>query len=78
VLAAMSSDFNGSYTGFIKNQAEQTHRHLLGLPWSGAQQTAFERLSQESQAKRLAIEAADQTDFESWRLAYLDATKLTP
>jgi glutamate--cysteine ligase len=78
VLAAMGRDFNGSYTAFIKTQAEQTHRHLLGLPWSAAQQTAFERLSQESQAKRLAIEAADTADFESWRLAYLDAAKLTP
>ncbi len=78
VLAAMSQDFGGSYTGFIKAQAEQTHRHLQALPWAAAQQTAFERLTQESLAKRLAIEAADRTDFESWRLAYLDAANLTP
>jgi glutamate--cysteine ligase len=78
VLQAMHQDFNGSYTGFIRAQSEQTHQHLLALPWSAAQQSSFERMSQESQAKRLAIEAADSQDFESWRVAYLDAANLTP
>ena len=76
MLAAMGSDFGGSYTAFIRAQAAQTQQHLLGLPWSAAQQAEFEALSQRSEEKCAAIEAADSVDFETFRLAYLAPERL--
>jgi glutamate--cysteine ligase len=76
VLATMQADFGGSYTQFIRAQAEQTRAHIVALPWSGAQQAAFEALSRQSLEQRCAIEAADTEDFESWRQAYLAPQRL--
>jgi glutamate--cysteine ligase len=67
----VQQDFAGSYTGFIRAQAEQTRSHLLGLPWGPAAQAEFDAMAAESVAKRLAIEAADTVDFETYRQAYL-------
>jgi glutamate--cysteine ligase len=78
VLSTMQRDFGGSYTGFIKAQAEQTRNHLLALPWSAEQQAAFEAMARASAAQRLAIEAADKLDFETFRQAYLAAETLEP
>ena len=76
VLATLKSDFAASYTGFIRAQATQTQQHLLALPWSAEQQTAFETMARESIDKRCGIEAADTEDFESFRLAYLAPQRL--
>ena len=70
-LAALQQDFAGSYTGFIRAQAEQTRNHLLALPWGPAAQAEFVAMADESVAKRQAIEAADTVDFETYRQAYL-------
>ncbi len=76
VLDTMQSDFGGSYTAFIRAQAEQTRAHLMALPWSADQQTTFEAEARASLEQRCAIEAADTEDFESWRLAYLAPQRL--
>ena len=80
VLATLNSDFAGSYTAFIRAQAAQTAAHLAALPWSQEQQAAFEAEAAASLVARNAIEVADRQagpqDFESWRLAYLDAARL--
>jgi glutamate--cysteine ligase len=78
MLSAMQSDFGGSYTAFIRAQAEQTRNHMLALPWSAAHQAAFEALARVSVEKRLAIEAADTVDFETFRQAYLSEQTLEP
>ncbi|MDO8419442.1 MAG: glutamate--cysteine ligase [Rubrivivax sp.] len=78
MLSVMQRDFGGSYTAFIRAQAEQTRNQMLALPWSADQQAAFETMALESVAKRLAIEAADQVDFETFRLAYLSEDTLEP
>ena len=78
MLSAMQRDFGGSYTGFIRAQAEQTRNHLLALPWSAEQQAAFEEMARASVAKRQAIEAADTVDFETFRQAYLSEATLEP
>ena len=70
-LATLQRDFGGSYTGFIRAQAEQIRSHLLGLPWGPAAQAEFEAMAAESVAGRLAIETADTVDFETYRQAYL-------
>lgn len=77
-LEAMRQDFEGSYTAFIRAQAEQTRRHLLALPWSDSAQAEFESMARESVQERKAIEAADDVDFETFRVNYLAADRLTP
>jgi glutamate--cysteine ligase len=76
VLATMKQDFGGSYTGFIRAQAEQTRAQMLARPWQAEQQAAFSAMAQVSLRRRDAIEAADTVDFETWRLAYLDPATL--
>ncbi len=71
VLAVMQRDFAGSHIDFVRAQSEQTRNHLLSLPWTAAQRAEFEAEAQTSEAKRRAIEAADEVDFETFRRAYL-------
>ena len=78
VLATMKSDFNNSYTAYIRAQSAQTRAHLMSLPWAQEQQARFERMAQASLDQRGAIEAADQVDFEAFRQAYLDPSRLVP
>jgi glutamate--cysteine ligase len=80
VLATMAADFNGSYTGFIRAQAEIARRTIMAQPWTPQQQREFEAQALESITKRQAMEAADAAsgqDFEAWRCAYLDPLRLT-
>jgi glutamate--cysteine ligase len=76
VLAAMRQDFAGSYTGFVRAMAEQTRARHMALPWSREQQSRYEAMALDSLMKRQAIETADTLDFESWRKAYLDPSRL--
>lgn len=76
VLATMQRDFGGSYTAFIRAQAEQTRHALLALPWTAAQQAAFQQQARRSVEQQQAIEAADTVDFETWRQAYLAPERL--
>jgi glutamate--cysteine ligase len=78
VLSVMQRDFEGSYTAFIRAQAEQTRNLIRALPWSSGDQAAFEAMARVSVERRLAIEAADTLDFETWRLAYLSEETLEP
>ncbi|HSQ72306.1 MAG TPA: glutamate--cysteine ligase [Rubrivivax sp.] len=78
MLSAMRRDFGGSHTAFIRAQAEQTRNQMLALPWSAQHQAAFEAMARISVERRLAIEAADEVDFETWRLAYLSEETLAP
>jgi glutamate--cysteine ligase len=78
VLATMKSDFNNSYTAFIRAQATQTQQRLLSMPWSAEQQMRAAREAAESLSQRAAIEAADTVDFETWRQAYLAPERLLP
>jgi glutamate--cysteine ligase len=72
----MQRDFGGSYTAFIRAQAEQTRHALLALPWTAAQQGAFQQQAWRSVEQQQAIEAADTVDFETWRRAYLAPERL--
>ena len=78
VLQAMKQDFAGSYTAFVRAQAEQTRQHITALPWSADQQAAFEAQALASRELQRQTEAADTVDFETWRLAYLDPATLMP
>ncbi|MBL8342109.1 MAG: glutamate--cysteine ligase [Rubrivivax sp.] len=76
VLATMQHDFAGSYTAFVRALSEQTRANHMALPWSREQQSRCEAAALESLMRRQAIEAADTMDFESWRRAYLDPSRL--
>ena len=78
VLQSMRQDFAGSYTGFIRAQAEQICQHILALPWSAEQQATFEAQAHSSREAQRQTEAADTLDFETWRQAYLDPATLMP
>jgi glutamate--cysteine ligase len=76
VLATMQRDFGGSHIDFVRAQSEQTRNLLLAQPWSSDKQAGFEAQAEASTSARLAIEAADTVDFETWRLGYLAAERL--
>jgi glutamate--cysteine ligase len=70
VLAVMQRDFGGAYVDFVRAQSEQTRNLLLARPWPAAQQAEFEAEARASEARRSAIEAADDVDFETFRQVY--------
>ncbi|MBI5718515.1 MAG: glutamate--cysteine ligase [Burkholderiales bacterium] len=76
VLATVQHDFGGSYTAFVRAMAEQTRAGHMALAWNREQQSRHDAMALESLMKRQAIEAADDIDFETWRLAYLDPARL--
>jgi glutamate--cysteine ligase len=76
VLAMMQRDFGGSHIAFLRAQSQQTRNLLLALPWTSAQQQAHTASAQASLAERAALEAADEVDFETFRLAYLAPERL--
>jgi glutamate--cysteine ligase len=76
ILQTMQQDYDNSFARFIQQQSIKTRDQILALPWSSQQQAHFEQLSQQSVADQKAIEAAESTDFETFRLAYLSASAL--
>ncbi len=76
VLAAMQADFGGSHARFIQAQSLQTRAHFREQPLPPDERARFEAEARESIAGRMAIEAADTVDFETWRRAYLAPERL--
>jgi glutamate--cysteine ligase len=76
VLRAMSAHHDDSFIAFARGQSALTHRYLLGLPWSDAQQARFEALAKRSLDDQRAIEAADSMPFEVYRQEYVSAERL--
>ena len=76
VLAAMQSNFDGSYVAFTRAQSAQTQAHLLGLPLSEELQAQFVAMSQASVQLQKQIEASDTLSFEDYRQHYLAAERL--
>ena len=76
VLAAMASEHENSFVGFVRQQSLQTREALLALPFSNAQQAAFEAESAQSVQDQRAIEAADTLPFEQYREQYVSPRRL--
>jgi glutamate--cysteine ligase len=76
VLATMAKDFDNSFVKFVRAQSEKTRDTLQALPWTAAQQSHFEALSQESVAAQKRIEAADTMPFEIYRQQYVSPDRL--
>ena len=71
VLAAMAQQHGSNFEAFTRAQSSAARDHLLGLPWSAAQQQRYVALAEESLAAQKAIEAADTLPFETWRQQYM-------
>ena len=76
VLAAIRQEHSDSFVGFVREQSQQTHAHLLGLPWSAKQQARFEAMATLSFEAQRAIEAADTMPFEVYRQEYTSPARL--
>ena len=76
VLATMAKDHDNSFVAFARAQSASTKNTLLGLPYSVAQQAAFEELTRQSIIEQKKIEAADTLPFESYRQQYVSAERL--
>jgi glutamate--cysteine ligase len=76
VLAAVVKEHGSSFVAFARAQSAKTRETLLGLPFSAAQQAAFEELTRQSIAEQKKIEAADTLPFEIYRQQYVSPERL--
>jgi glutamate--cysteine ligase len=76
VLDAMAREHGNSFVAFGRAQSLQTRQTLLGLPFSDAQQAAYEALTRDSVAAQKKIEATDTMPFEIYRQQYVSAARL--
>jgi gamma-glutamylcysteine synthetase len=76
VLSAIQSRADSSFVGFVRQQSAHTHQQLLSLPWSDAQQAAFEAESRQSLIDQKAIEDNDSLPFEIYRQEYVSPYRL--
>ncbi|MDH0493074.1 glutamate--cysteine ligase [Comamonas aquatica] len=76
VLDDMRRLHGNSFEQFGLTQSLWAREHLLGLPWSEAQQAQFAQFAQTSVHAQQAIEAADTGTFEEWRQRYMDPAAL--
>ncbi|MDB5730192.1 MAG: gshA2, partial [Variovorax sp.] len=76
VLAAIGSEFDNSFTGFVDARSLHTRRTLLELPWTDAAQARFEAMAHRSVEDQKQIEAADTMDFEDYRAQYVSPARL--
>jgi glutamate--cysteine ligase len=76
VLAAIGQSHGDSFVGFVRHQSQQTHQHLLALPWAPEQQTRYEAMTEQSVRDQQAIEAGDSLTFEHYRQEYVSPARL--
>lgn len=77
VLQALQGEAGCCYNAFIAQRSEQARSRLLALPWTEVQAQRHAQRAAASLAEQARIDAATPAeDFESWRLAYLDASRL--
>ncbi|KQR53132.1 glutamate--cysteine ligase [Acidovorax sp. Leaf160] len=76
VLAELTQQHGNDFTAFALSRSAATRDHLLGLPWSAAQQDHHVGLAARSVADQKALEAADTLPFEPWRQQYMAVDQL--
>jgi glutamate--cysteine ligase len=76
VLDAVQQEYGNSFIAMTRAQSAQVKAKLLALPFSHAQQTRFELLTQQSLQEQRDIEARDSMPFEAWRQQYVSADRL--
>ena len=78
VLETMRRNFGGSHRGFVGAQSAKAKHQLLEIPWPAAAQAKFGQMAVDSLKDQARTEALDQTDFETYRRAYLAPERLQP
>lgn len=76
VLDAIVQAHGRSFTAFVREQSDSTHRHLLELPWDATEQTRFEAFAAESVQAQRRIESLDSMPFELYRQRYVAEDRL--
>ena len=76
VLAAMATDFDNSFVGFVRAQSTKTQAHLLALPFTAEQHARYEAMTNESLNEQRRIEASDSMLFETYRQNYVSPKRL--
>ncbi len=76
VLQAIQARDGQSFVGFVGEQSARTHQQLLEVPWTAAQQSAFEAESRQSLIDQKAIEDTDSMPFEMYRQEYVSPLRL--
>jgi glutamate--cysteine ligase len=76
VLEQMRRDHAGEHVGFVDARSADTHRALLGLPWSDDDEARARAEARASLAEQQRIEAMDSLPFEQYRQEYLAPRRL--
>ncbi|TFZ00353.1 glutamate--cysteine ligase [Ramlibacter humi] len=76
VLDVMEKDHGDSFIAFTRAQSQQVKAKLLSLPFSAAQQSKFDAMSQRSLDEQREIEARDSMPFETYRQQYIAPERL--
>jgi len=78
VLREIKTRYAGSYVKFALARSLEHRDALRRLPLAAATEARFARMAEDSLAKQRATEAADDVDFETFRLRYVSAEQLSP
>ncbi len=78
VLAAMAREHGHGFNAFARARSGAACEALRALPWSAADEAAFEAMSEASRARQAALEACECVPFEDYRRHYVAAERLTP
>ncbi len=78
VLAEMKRSHADSHLAFVAERSRQNRSAMLELPWPAAAQQVAQEAAQVSLRAQAEIEAANESDFESFRQAYLATSRLLP
>ncbi len=76
VLSTVRGEHSDQFLGFALAQSRQNSEHLVGLPWTDAEQAYYETLATQSMQDQRTIEAGDSMPFEVYRQEYVSASRL--
>lgn len=76
-LAEMREVHDGSFLAFALARSKATKQALLALPFGAEEARRFAAEAETSIAEQRRLEAAEQPDFESFRVAYLSPERLS-
>ena len=78
VLKTMAGGYDNSFVDTTRAQSVAAREALLAMPWTAAQQAAFEASIEKSVSDQKCIEDADTMPFEVYRERYVSPDRLVP
>jgi glutamate--cysteine ligase len=76
VLQAITTQFDGSFGAFARDQSLVIKQQMVDMPMSDAQRSRFEILARESWDAQRNIEASDTLSFDAYLKEYLSPDRL--